>query len=61
MKAVVQNAYGSPDVLTVKEIEKPEPKAHDVLVQVHAVALNAGDLFSLRGIPISGACLPQTG
>lgn len=51
MKAVVQNAYGSPDVLAIKEIEKPEPKAHGVLVQVHAVALNAGDLFSLRGTP----------
>jgi len=51
MKAVVQNAYGSPYVLAIKEIEKPEPKAHDALVQVHAVALNAGDLFSLRGTP----------
>lgn len=51
MKAIVQNAYGSPDVLRIKEISKPEPKAHDVLVRVHAAALNAGDLFSLRGRP----------
>jgi NADPH:quinone reductase-like Zn-dependent oxidoreductase len=51
MKAVVQNAYGSPGVLEIKEIEKPEAKAHDVLVQVLAAALNAGDLLSLRGSP----------
>ena len=38
MKAVVQNAYGSPYVLQIKEINKPEPKAHEVLVQVHAAA-----------------------
>jgi NADPH:quinone reductase-like Zn-dependent oxidoreductase len=51
MKAIVQNAYGSPDVLTLKEVEAPTIKENEVLVRVHAAALNAGDYFSLRGSP----------
>ena len=45
MKAIVQNEYGSPDVLELKEIDKPVVKDDDVLVRVHAAALNAGDYF----------------
>lgn len=41
----------SPDVLQLKEIEKPEVKEYEVLVRVHAAALNAGDVFSMRGSP----------
>lgn len=51
MKAVVLNQYGSPDVLELKEIDKPVVKENEVLVRVHAVALNAGDIFSMRGSP----------
>ncbi len=51
MKAIVQNDYGSPDVLELKEIDKPVVKENDVLVRVHAAALNAGDYFSMRGSP----------
>ena len=51
MKAIVQNAYGSPDVLELKEIDKPVAKENDVLVSVDAAALNAGDIFSMRGSP----------
>ena len=51
MKAVVQNAYGSPDVLQIKEIAKPAIGESEVLVRVHAAGLNAGDVFSLRGRP----------
>jgi NADPH:quinone reductase-like Zn-dependent oxidoreductase len=51
MKAIVQNEYGSPDVLTLKEVDKPVVKENDVLVSVHAAALNAGDYFSMRGSP----------
>jgi NADPH:quinone reductase-like Zn-dependent oxidoreductase len=51
MKAIVQTAYGSPDVLTLKEVEAPTIKENEVLVRVHAAALNAGDYFSLRGSP----------
>lgn len=51
MKAIVINAYGGPDVLELKEVDKPEVKANDVLICVHAVGLNAGDCFSMRGSP----------
>ena len=51
MKAIVQNDYGSPDVLKVKEVEKPKIKENEVLVKVIASSVNAGDLFSLNGTP----------
>ncbi len=51
MKAIVQNAYGSPDVLELREIEKPAVKDNDVLLRVHAASINAGDYFSMRGSP----------
>ena len=51
MKAIVQNAYGGPDVLALKEIDKPVVKDDDVLVRVHAAGLNAGDVFTMRGVP----------
>jgi NADPH:quinone reductase-like Zn-dependent oxidoreductase len=51
MRAIVQNAYGSPDVLHLKEVANPLPKENEVLVRVHAAALNAGDVFSMRGRP----------
>jgi NADPH:quinone reductase-like Zn-dependent oxidoreductase len=51
MKAIVQNAYGSPDVLEIKQVSKPEVKENDVLVRVTAASINAGDIFSLKGSP----------
>ena len=51
MKAIVQNAYGSPDVLKLKEIDQPVIGENDVLVRIHAAGLNAGDLFSMKGSP----------
>ena len=51
MKAIVQNDYGSTNVLKLKEVENPVVKENDVLVRVHAAALNAGDVFSMRGSP----------
>jgi NADPH:quinone reductase-like Zn-dependent oxidoreductase len=51
MKAIVINGYGSPDVLELKEIDKPVVKENEVLVRVNAAALNAGDIFSMRGTP----------
>jgi NADPH:quinone reductase-like Zn-dependent oxidoreductase len=53
MKAIVQNGYGSPDVLELKEIEEPVVKDDSVLVRVHAAALHAGDYFTMRGVPIA--------
>ncbi|UCE07520.1 MAG: NAD(P)-dependent alcohol dehydrogenase [bacterium] len=51
MKAIVQNAYGSPDVLELKEVEKPVIKENEVLLRVHATSINAGDYFSMKGSP----------
>lgn len=51
MKAIVQNSYGSPDVLELKEIARPSIDKNDVIVRVHAAAVNAGDVFSMRGSP----------
>jgi NADPH:quinone reductase-like Zn-dependent oxidoreductase len=52
MKAIVQNGYGSPDVLELKEIEEPVVKDDSVRMRVHAAALHAGDYFTMRGVPI---------
>lgn len=46
MKAVVYTEYGSPDVPQIKEVEKPSPKANEVLIRVHAVSVNFGDLIA---------------
>jgi NADPH:quinone reductase-like Zn-dependent oxidoreductase len=51
MKAIVQNEYGSPDNLKIKDARKPEIKDKGVLVKVIASSVNAGDIFSLTGTP----------
>lgn len=43
MKAVVFNSYGSPDVLEIKELEKPIINEEEILVQVHATSVNPVD------------------
>jgi NADPH:quinone reductase-like Zn-dependent oxidoreductase len=51
MKAAVRRQYGSPDVVGLEEIEKPSPGDDEVLIQVHAVSLNASDWEFLTGTP----------
>ena len=43
MKAIVCTAYGGPDVLKLEEVEKPRPKAGEVLVRVHATTASRAD------------------
>ncbi|UCF64843.1 MAG: NAD(P)-dependent alcohol dehydrogenase [bacterium] len=44
MKAVVCTKYGPPDVLQLKEVEKPIPGANEVLIRVHASTVTSGDV-----------------
>ncbi len=51
MKAIVYERYGSPDMLKLQEMPKPTPGAGEVLVKLHATALNAADWHMLRADP----------
>ena len=48
MKGVVYTKYGSPDVLQLKEEEKPAPKDNEVLIKVYAVSINSWDWDMLK-------------
>jgi NADPH:quinone reductase-like Zn-dependent oxidoreductase len=43
MRAAVFTEYGTPDVLQIKDVEKPVPKANEVLVRIHATTVCAAD------------------
>jgi NADPH:quinone reductase-like Zn-dependent oxidoreductase len=51
MKAVVHSEYGGPEVLQLTEVEKPIPAANELLVKVHAAAINPVDWHFVRGAP----------
>jgi NADPH:quinone reductase-like Zn-dependent oxidoreductase len=53
MKAIVQESYGSPDVLELREIDQPMPGPREVLVKVRAASVNTADLDHLRGRSIA--------
>ncbi|MEX2210529.1 MAG: NAD(P)-dependent alcohol dehydrogenase [Gaiellaceae bacterium] len=51
MRAIVRDRYGSPDVLALGEVDKPELADDSVLVRVHAASLNPADWYSVTGRP----------
>jgi NADPH:quinone reductase-like Zn-dependent oxidoreductase len=51
MRAIVQDRYGSPDVLTPAVIDRPGPGAHDVLLRVRAAGLDRGTWHLMTGQP----------
>jgi NADPH:quinone reductase-like Zn-dependent oxidoreductase len=51
MKAAVTPRYGSPDVLEIRQVPKPEPKAGEILIRVHATTVSRTDSGILRARP----------
>ncbi|WP_210330497.1 NAD(P)-dependent alcohol dehydrogenase [Aliikangiella sp. G2MR2-5] len=51
MLAIVQECYGSTEVLKLAQIDKPVPKANEVLVKVHTAAINPLDWHFMKGSP----------
>ena len=51
MKAIVMERYGTPDVLELRDVPRPEPAAGEVLVRVAAASVNDWDWGLLRGKP----------
>ena len=65
MKAIVYTHYGSPDVLHLKEVEKPAPKADEVLIEIQAASANPADWHTMRATPflarsVNGFFKPKT-
>jgi NADPH:quinone reductase-like Zn-dependent oxidoreductase len=52
MKAAVRIKYGPPEVLSIKEVEKPTPGENEVLIKVHATSVNRSDYHVLTGKPL---------
>jgi NADPH:quinone reductase-like Zn-dependent oxidoreductase len=51
MQAIVQDAYGSADVLELVDIDRPVPTDNQVLIRVHAAGLHRGDWHVMTGLP----------
>jgi NADPH:quinone reductase-like Zn-dependent oxidoreductase len=51
MQAIVQDAYGSADVLELADIDRPVPTDNQVLIRVHAAGLHRGDWHVMTGLP----------
>lgn len=51
MKAIVREMYGGPEVIQIKELDKPTPKKNELLIKVHKVSINRTDCGVLTGLP----------
>jgi len=59
MKAIVYTRYGSPDVLQLKEVERPEPGEDQVLVKVYAASANALDYRRFEKLSTMGRLMEE--
>lgn len=59
MKALIRDRYGPPDVLEVREVERPVPREREVLVRVHAASINDWDWQLLQGAMLPFSRTPR--